>query len=173
MEEKNVSRNYKLAVTGLFAALSVILSITPLGYVQLGPLAVTIMHIPVILASILAGLLPGLAVGFIFGLTSFLRSLILGNLFFANPLIALPPRLLIPVVSFGVFHALLFIPRFPKMIAGAVSAAFGTLTNTVFVMLFIFILMHNKITNFIFDIYFKTVLYFCYKNGIMYLEDFL
>lgn len=139
MKTNTVSVNYKLAMTGLFAALSVILYITPIGNIQVGPLAITTMHVPVILATILAGLVPGLATGFIFGLTSFIRSLLMGNLFFANPLIAIPPRLLIPVVTFAVFRLLLLIPHIPKTVAGALSAAFGTLTNTVFVMLFIYV----------------------------------
>ena len=96
MKNENNSMNYKIAMAGAFSALSIILSFTPLGYIQLGSaIQITLMHIPVILATLLAGLISGLATGFVFGVSSLVKNLMLGaaaSPFFMNPLVSvLPP----------------------------------------------------------------------------------
>ena len=144
MRNVDQSRNYKIAVTGVLGALSIVLALTPIGYIQLGGLAtITIMHIPAILAALFAGLVPGMSVGCIFGLTSLLRTIMMGggaNPFFMNPLVSVLPRVIFPVAVWGVNRALLLIPRFPKTLSGALSAALGTLIHTMLVMLSIYVL---------------------------------
>ncbi len=149
MEKSSLSLNYKIAITAVFGALSIILSFTPLGYIQLGGLiAITIMHIPVILAAILGGLWSGLGVSLVFGLSSLIRAVTAGTSpFFLNPAVSILPRLLIPIFSWGIFTALDAIPHFPKTISGAISAAIGTLTNTVFVMGAIYIFYGKELVN--------------------------
>ena len=44
MKNEKKSVNYKIAMTGAFAALSVILSVTPLGYISIGIISLTIMY---------------------------------------------------------------------------------------------------------------------------------
>jgi hypothetical protein len=51
----------------LFAALIVIMSATPFGYIPLGFMRATIIHVPVILGSVLLGPKQGAVLGFIFG----------------------------------------------------------------------------------------------------------
>lgn len=53
----------------LFAGIIVVLSMTPLGYIPLGAIKATTIHIPVILGSILLGWKAGAALGGLFGLT--------------------------------------------------------------------------------------------------------
>ena len=134
----NRSLNYKIALTGIFGALCIVLSITPLGYITIGGLiAITIMHIPVILVTELGGLVPGLGVGLIFGITSLVRSVTSGaaaNPFFLNPMVSIVPRLLIPVFTWIFVKLLDMIPKMPKVISGTIGAAIGTFTNTFFVM---------------------------------------
>ena len=72
----NKSLNFEVAVTGIFGALCIVLSVTPFGFIQIGPLALTIMHIPVIAATVLGGLIPGVGVGLVFGISSLIRTLI-------------------------------------------------------------------------------------------------
>ena len=58
--------------TAIFGAIIVIMAFTPfLGYIPLGFTRATIIHIPVILASLLLGPKKGAGLGFLFGLTSF------------------------------------------------------------------------------------------------------
>ncbi len=140
----NQSLNYKLAVTGVLGALSIVLALTPLGYIQLGGLIViTVMHIPAILSTLTAGLVPGIAVGTIFGLTSLIRAVMTGgggNPFFMNPLVSVLPRMLFPIAVYYINKAFCLIPHFPKTVAASLSAAFGTLCHTMLVMLSIYII---------------------------------
>lgn len=149
MKNENNSMNYKIAMAGAFSALSIILSFTPLGYIQLGnAIQITLMHIPVILATLLAGLIPGLATGFVFGVSSLVKNLMLGaaaSPFFMNPLVSVLPRLLFPVSVWAIFTLLNFIPHMPKIISVAFSAALGTFVHTVLVMGAIFILFGDKL----------------------------
>ena len=55
----------------VLAALLVIMTVTPLGYIPVGPLAATTNMIPVAIGSILLGPGGGAALGLVFGLTSF------------------------------------------------------------------------------------------------------
>ena len=130
----NRSLNFKLAITGVFGALSVVLSITPLGYIQIGPLAITVMHIPAILATVVAGLIPGVSVGLIFGLTSLIRAAVTGSSpFFVNPLVSVLPRMLFPVFVWLIFNAFNSL-RCPKALSGGIAAGLGTFIHTVLVM---------------------------------------
>lgn len=145
----NRSLNYKIAVTGIFGALSLVLMFTHLGYISIGGfIAITIMHIPAILATILAGLIPGLGVGLIFGVTSLIQAVISGggsNPFFLNPMVSIVPRLMIPVVTFFINKLFNAIPKMPRVISGTIASAFGTLTNTVCVMGAIYIFYANDL----------------------------
>lgn len=149
MESKTKSRNYQLAITGAFGALSIILGITRLGFISLSPVvSLTILHIPVILATLLAGLIPGVGVGAIFGIFSLIQASISpsGALdpLFTNPLVSIVPRMLIALITWGVDALLRKIPHMPKIVSGSVSAFFGSLSNTVFVIGSLYLLYHSK-----------------------------
>lgn len=134
----NRSLNFKIALTGIFSALCVVLMVTHLGYIAIGGfIAITIMHVPVILATILGGLIPGLGVGLVFGATSLIQTAMAtggANPFFLNPMVSIVPRLLIPVFTWAIVKLLDLIPKMPKVISGTIGAAVGTFTNTFFVM---------------------------------------
>ena len=66
--KRNKTRD--LVILSMFICIELVLMFTPLGYVPIGPLRATTMHIPVILAGILLGRNQGALVGFIFGLSS-------------------------------------------------------------------------------------------------------
>src|SRR5699024_5890410 len=59
----------------IFGAIICIMAFTPfLGYIPLGFTRATIIHVPVIIASLLMGPKKGAALGFLFGLTSFINN---------------------------------------------------------------------------------------------------
>ena len=59
----------------IFGAIICIMAFTPfLGYIPLGFTRATIIHVPVIIASLLMGPKKGAALGFVFGLTSFINN---------------------------------------------------------------------------------------------------
>jgi uncharacterized membrane protein len=118
-----------IVVSGLLAAIQILLGLTGLGFIPL-PTGVnaTILHIPAIVAGVLQGPVAGVAVGLIFGLFSFLRAT---NPAFADPLVAILPRLFPGLVAWLVFRALY---RTSLPVAAAAAGVLGTLTNTVLVL---------------------------------------
>lgn len=154
MSEKAISRNSKLhsmggftkkealgtkglALAGMLGALSIVLSMTPIGFIPLPTgISATTMHIPTIMAAILGGPITGTLVGLIFGVSSFLRA---NNPFFANPIIAILPRLLIGLVSYYAYAGIriVLVEKFKMNKKKGKSAAIlgasvlGTATNTI------------------------------------------
>src|SRR6266536_1552814 len=118
-----------IVVSGLLAAIQILLGLTGLGFIPL-PTGVnaTILHIPAIIAGALEGPVAGLLVGLIFGIFSLVRAT---TPTFADPLVAIVPRLFIGVVAWLVFVAL---RRVNLGVAAAVAGIAGTLTNTILVL---------------------------------------
>lgn len=133
---KNVNTR-SLAMTGAFSALVVVLGITKLGLIPLGPTAsITILHIPVILIAFLCGLPESLVVGLSFGLLSLIQAAMspsgVLDPFFVNPLISILPRVLLGVVAWALWKGLTAV-KCPKVIAAAVAAFIATVCHTVMV----------------------------------------
>ena len=134
-----LSLNKKLTLTGAFSALVIVLGITKLGFISLGPTAsITILHIPVILICMLAGLPEGLFVGLVFGSLSLIQAAMspTGALdpFFVNPLISVLPRMLIAVIAWGLWKALNLIPHMPKTVSAGITGFITTVAHTLLVL---------------------------------------
>lgn len=71
---KNSKKVKQLVLAAFFVAIEVVLALTPLGFIPIGPIRATTMHIPVILAGILCGKKEGASLGFVFGLISLLMN---------------------------------------------------------------------------------------------------
>jgi len=126
----------KIVTAGALGAVSVVMAITPLGYLPwFGGISITIMHIPVIVAAVLEGPVVGTVVGLIFGVTSLVRAAVAPltplDPIFTNPLVSVLPRLLIGVAAWGVFR--LFRGKLMPIAAGAAGAV-GSIVNTVLVL---------------------------------------
>ena len=99
----------RLTLLALLAAVMVILSSTPLGYLNIGPLAITLNVIPMGIAAVALGPTGGAVVGAIFGLTSFLQCIGIGG------------TSAMGVITFGISPVLTFIQRFlPRLLAGLI-----------------------------------------------------
>lgn len=142
--KKNLNLTRRLALTGAFAALVIVLGITKLGFITLGPtVSITILHVPVILICMLAGLPEGLFVGATFGLLSLIQasmnpSTLLDPLF-VNPLFSVLPRMLVAVVAWGLWKLLNLIPHMPKAVSAAITGFLSTLAHTLLVIGFIYL----------------------------------
>ena len=93
----------QLTVLGLMAAVLLLMAYTPLGYLNIGPLAITFNVIPVAISAIVLGPAGGAAAGAIFGLTSFLQCIGVGGtsamgamLFGINPVFCLSSEIPAP-----------------------------------------------------------------------------
>lgn len=133
---------FRMTAAALLIALVFLFGMTPVGLIPLGFINITVLCVPVIIGTITLGLRSGLVLGFCFGTASTMSmvgmsltppSALASALFAVSPLSAVLmcylPRLLVPVVTYTL-HAILQ-KRFKK-IALPVSAAAGSLTNTVF-----------------------------------------
>lgn len=76
---QNLQKTKNLAVMSLLTALLIVLSMTPLGYLNIGPLAITFNVIPVAIAGIVLGPTGGAILGAVFGMTSFLQAMGIGG----------------------------------------------------------------------------------------------
>lgn len=150
-----------MVMTAAFAALIIMLAFIPgLGFIPLGVINATTVHIPVILGALLLGPKYGAVLGAMFGLTSFINnSFISPNLtsFVFSPfvsgggvksiIICFIPRILIGVVAYYVFIG---VKKLLKNKKGSVSAALviagvaGSLTNTLLVMNGIYVLFGDQ-----------------------------
>lgn len=150
---KTSSKTLGMVQVAMFAALIIIMANTPLGYIPLGFMNATTIHIPVILGAVLLGPKQGALLGFVFGLTSFIKSIISPNLtsFIFNPfysvgeihggfgslIICFLPRILVGIVSYYVYravHKALKNKKSAKYISLGAAGIAGSLTNTILVM---------------------------------------
>jgi uncharacterized membrane protein len=125
---------FDLAVAGIFGALAIVLSFTPLGLIPVpNPTeAATSLHLPAIVAGILAGPIVGGLVGLVLAISSWVlygaafTTFADGNIIVAL-LAAFLPRILIGLVAYYVYRPL---RRWPTL-AAAVAGVAGTLINSV------------------------------------------
>ncbi len=140
---RNTKTN-ELVLTGLFTAIIVIMAFTPLGYIPLGIINATIIHIPVILGALFCGPKKGAFLGFVFGFTSCLKATIAGGTLssfvfspvlaasmvgtsgiFKSLFIAFVPRILVGVVPYFVYIGI------KKLLASEKKNLWGTILNAV------------------------------------------
>jgi len=130
MEEKGFSVR-KIVISGVLAAIAILLGVTRLGFIPVPNLAgnATIMHVPAIIGGVMEGWIVGGIVGTIFGLFSFLQAT---TPLFKDPLVAIFPRIFIGITAYFTYAGLKkVIGEFWAII---VAAVVGTLTNTVLVL---------------------------------------
>lgn len=133
VKNKNV---FQTTIIAMLVAILIIQTFVPvLGYIPIGPLDVTIVHITVILAAVLFGNRTGLIVGTVWGLLSMVRAYIQPtpfNVVFLNPLISVLPRAIVGWLSSIVFEAL--DKRTDARWKYSVTAMVGTASNTILVL---------------------------------------
>ena len=132
----------KMAIIGVLSAISIMLSMTPLGFIPIGPTNATIMHIPVIIGAVVEGPVVGMVVGFIFGAASLIRNLTMPTITsFAliNPLVSVLPRIIIGIVAYYVYKLTVKLIK-NTFISGWITGIIGSLVNTVGVLGMIYIL---------------------------------
>lgn len=134
----------QLVILGLMTAILFLMAYTPLGYLNIGPLAITFNMIPVAIAAITLGPIGGAIAGAVFGLTSFLQCMGIGGtsamgaiLFGINPFFAFVQRF-VPRVLTGFLLGYIF--RSTRRVSGTstscmVTGFFAAFLNTTLFML--------------------------------------
>jgi uncharacterized membrane protein len=128
------------------------MSYTPLGYLNIGPLAITFNMIPVAVGAIALGPMGGAILGGVFGMTSFLQCLGIGGssamgviLFEINPFLAFLQRFL-PRLLTGLATGYIYLgvkQLFNHTIAGFVAGFFAAFLNTALFMLTLVLFFQN------------------------------
>lgn len=146
---KNKMQTRRMALLGVFIGFELVLMLTPLGYIPIGPLKATTLHIPVILIAVACGWKEGAILGAVFGLTSIVMNTITptpvsfvftpfysfgelhGN--FYSLLVALLPRILIGVSS-GLIMQSMRKFKVNETVSVLIASIVGSLCNTILVM---------------------------------------
>lgn len=142
----------QLTLLGLLTGVLLLMAYTPLGYLNIGPLAITFNIIPVALAAITLGPVGGAAMGAVFGITSFLQCIGVGGtsamgatLFSINPFLAFVQRF-VPRLLDGYLLGYIF-KMVKKMsnvhVSCLVTGFFSAFLNTVFFMTALVLLFGN------------------------------
>lgn len=147
-----------MVLHAIFISIIMILTFVPfLGYIPIGPLRVTTLHIPVIIAGIILGKKSGAIIGFLFGLSSLtvntisptvvsfvFSPFISGNIMSA--VIAIVPRIMIGWMA-GFIYFELNKKNVHEVVGMSISAFVGSLTNTILVLGGIYILFGSSYAN--------------------------
>lgn len=132
-----------LTILGIMTAIIIVMVAVPgLGYIPIGIMNATIVHIPVIILAIVKGPKLGAILGLVFGVTSILNAIlrpVITSYIFMNPIVAIIPRVLI---GFGTGYIFLMLEKLGKnrSVNIGISAAIGSMINTIGVLSLVFIL---------------------------------
>lgn len=139
MKKNNRTNTYQLTIRAILTAIIIVQGMIPfMGYIPLGFVNITIIHITVIVAAITLGPKDGMFIGLVWGLITLVRAwtaptMPLDSIVFTNPIVSVIPRVLVGVVAGYVFN--LLYQRTKKIgLASITSAVLATLTNTILVL---------------------------------------
>lgn len=134
----------QITLLGLMVAILLLMAYTPLGYLNIGPLAISFNMIPVAISAITMGPVGGAVAGAVFGLTSFGQCIGIGGLsgmgaalFAINPTLAFIQRFLPRLVD-GILLGYIFSGVRKKTkniyVSCAVTGFLSAFLNTLFFM---------------------------------------
>lgn len=133
----------QLTMLGLISGILLLMAYTPLGYLNIGPLAISFNVIPVAVSAVVLGPTGGAIAGAIFGLTSFGQCIGIGGtsamgamLFSINPLLAFLQRFLPRLLDgFCIGYIFRFMRKKTNIyVSCAVTGFFSAFLNTLFFM---------------------------------------
>lgn len=142
----------QITTLGLMIGILLLMAYTPLGYLNIGPLAISFNVIPVAVSAIALGPVGGAIAGAVFGLTSFGQCIGIGGtsamgamLFSINPVLAFIQRF-VPRLINGILLGYIFRGTRKKTnayVASAVTGFFSAFLNTLFFMTLLVVLFGN------------------------------
>lgn len=134
-----------LAVYAMLTAVILVMSFTPLGYLTVGPVKMTLIMIPVAVGAVTMGPAGGAFLGLVFGLTSFAQCFGLDP--FGTTLMSLSPvytliMCIVPRALMGYLCGLIFkgLSKYSRKGAYIVACLSAAVLNTAFFMTFLILL---------------------------------
>jgi uncharacterized membrane protein len=185
MKLSNKTQN--VVIVALFASIIFILAYTPIGFIQLGFIKATIIHIPVIVGSVLLGPKKGAFLGFLFGVTSIISNTTTPAImsFAFSPLIPLPgtdhgsplaliicfiPRILVGIVPYYICRVIRSLTKGKlSFLTYGIAGIAGAATNTLCVMNGIYLIFRDSYAlarNIPTDTVYRAVLAVMLTNGV-------
>lgn len=146
------ARTRELAMLGLLTAIMFIMAFTPIGYLNVPPLSITFMTVPVIVSAAILRPRDSAIIGGVFGLTSFIQALngasaLTSALLQVNPvftfILCFVPRILEGFLGGLIFTGMKKIDKTNVAAYGVTSLAVPVM-NTIFFMSTLFILFYNS-----------------------------
>ena len=137
------NKTYRIAILGILTAVIILQNFIPfLGYIPIPPLNPTIIHITVIVAAFVLGTKEGMIIGTVWGIVRLIKAYTLPTspldlILFTNPMISVVPRILVGLVAGYTIQV--FRKRDKQALGMIVGGILGSLTNTLFVLGFIFL----------------------------------
>ena len=123
-----------LVQVAVLAAIIVVMSVTPIGYLKVGAIEITFLMIPVVVGAIVLGPKAGTILGLVFGVTSFAQCF--GTSPFGTTLMGIQPIYtfivcIVPRVLMGLLSALAFVGlhKVDKTPAKAMSFSLASVTG--------------------------------------------
>ena len=150
---KQTSGTRRLTQLALLAAQLLGMNFTPLGYLQVGPLSMSLMIIPVAIGAMLMGPVDGAILGGVFGATSFLQAVqgtsAMGAALFAySPVgsfvVCFVARVLVGLCCGLVYQGMRKILPGKEKVCAAVGGFSAAFLNTVFFMGFLVLLFYGS-----------------------------
>ena len=142
----------QLTILGLMSGILFLMAYTPLGYLNIGPLAVTFNVIPVAICAVVLGPTGGAVAGAVFGLTSFLQAMGIGGtsalgaaLFQINPFLS-AVQCFVPRILDGLLIGFIYRGMRKKTnvyASCAVTGFFSAFLNTLFFMTALVVVFGN------------------------------
>jgi uncharacterized membrane protein len=132
----------QMTKVGVLSAITIVMGLSGIGFIPIGPIKATIMHLPVIIGAILEGPIVGMLIGLIFGIFSMVQAVTAPTVLsfaFINPLVAVLPRLIIAVTSYYAYKFLMKLLK-NNSLTISVAALVGSFTNTIGVLGMIYLL---------------------------------
>lgn len=128
----------EITFNAMFIAIVAIMALIPnLGIIQIGPLSITILHIPVIVAGIAFGMRSALIVSAAFGFSTMFvamtRAVSPIDALFANPILSVFPRLLFGLTIALIWNFMKSI-KWNKNISISITAFLATIFHAIFVL---------------------------------------
>lgn len=130
----NMASVLKLTLTAVFLAIIVVMSFTPIGYLKVGTVEISLLAIPVAMGAALLGVGGGAFLGLAFGVTSLIQCF--GMSAFGTALMGINPALtvilcIVPRVLVGVASALAYKALKKKNVQPNVASLISFLTAAV------------------------------------------
>lgn len=173
----------RLVLLSLFIGIETVLMVTPLGYIPIGAIKATTLHIPVLVISMLLGIKEGAFLGLFFGISSVVISTFNPSLFsfcfspfysigeihgnMGSLVVALLPRILLGVVGGFVYRIL---PKQMKLEhKAALTGLIGSLLHTILVLsgiYFFFGKEYASVAGFAYETFLNVIKVTIFTNGI-------